>query len=386
MKRDVLVVYAAGLVQGLALVAFPAAGGILTNPEDFNLSSSAYGGLFLPQAVLSIGASLLSSKLASSLGSRWVFLLGLIANFVAMALLALSVFVMHGAMAYGVLLTATACLGLGFGLVVPSLNAFAVLFFPKKSDKAVLVLNALLGAGMAVSPLLIALFVGFGIWWGLPLFLALALVCVFLFAVPLVFPQEKRETRRGGSRIPWQFWLFALFALLYGAVETVNGNWGAIYMKRVLHADNTVALLALTFFWAMVTCGRVLFAVIERVFSERWTFRVLPLVAAGALIFIAQPSGGVREVVLFGLSGLGCSALLPLSISLANKARSSMSASAVSGGVICFYLLGYGIAAFGVGPLLEFGVVSLSSVFIFTAGIALCLSFLAFVVARLTKA
>ncbi|MBY0530210.1 MAG: MFS transporter [Rhabdochlamydiaceae bacterium] len=377
MKRQVSVVYLAGLVQGLSLVAFPAASGLLTSPTDFNLSSSAYGGLFLPQALLSIAGSLFSSTLVSWIGNRWVFIWGLLANFLAMALLAFSVFIMHGRGGYGLLLTATGSLGVGFGLVVPILNAFAVQFFPKKSGKAVLGLNALLGAGMALSPLLIALFVGVGIWWALPLCLALALAILILCVLRLVFPEEKRGKKPRIAQIPWQFWLFALFALLYGIVETVNGNWGALYMKRTVHGDNAVSLMALTVFWTMVTLGRVFFAATGRFFSERWTFCFLPLLAAGALFFIAESKSELTEVALFGLSGLGCSALLPLTVSLSNKACASMGSSSVAGGVICFYLLGYGLAAFGVGPLLDVGMISLQSIFIWTAGTALCLTIIA---------
>ena len=60
-------------------------------------------------------------------------------------------------------------------------------------------------------------------------------------------------------------------------------------------------------------------------------------------------------VLAFGLAGLGCSALLPLTISFGQEELASVSA-AVAGGVIAFYQLGYGIAAFGVGPLLDGGV------------------------------
>jgi hypothetical protein len=34
-------------------------------------------------------------------------------------------------MAYGILLSATTCMGIGFGFTVPVLNTFAAAFFPK---------------------------------------------------------------------------------------------------------------------------------------------------------------------------------------------------------------------------------------------------------------
>src|SRR5262249_61512321 len=81
-----------------------------------------------------------------------------------------------------------------------------------------------------------------------------------------------------------------------------------------------------------------------------------------------------------GLAGLGCSALLPLTISFGEEELTSLSA-AMAGGVIAFYQLGYGLAAFGVGPLQKTGL-SLSAIFGLTAIVAAALAVLSFVVAR----
>ena len=55
-------------------------------------------------------------------------------------------------------------------------------------------------------------------------------------------------------------------------------------------------------------------------------------------------------IAAFALAGLGCSALLPLTMSFAEEELTTITAS-VAGGLIAFYQIGYGIAAFGVGPL-----------------------------------
>ena len=55
--------------------------------------------------------------------------------------------------------------------------------------------------------------------------------------------------------------------------------------------------------------------------------------------------------------------------------------AAMAGGVIAFYQLGYGIAAFGVGPLHDSGI-SLSRIFGFTAIIAAMMALLSFFVTR----
>src|SRR5258708_21980347 len=67
---------------------------------------------------------------------------------------------------YGLLLVATACLGAGFGLTVPAINALTAAFHPDRVDASVLVLNALLGLGTVLAPVFVAIFVGLGFWWG----------------------------------------------------------------------------------------------------------------------------------------------------------------------------------------------------------------------------
>jgi hypothetical protein len=42
-RREANVVYAAGLVQGMVLVTFPAASTIFTDPGEYDLSSTQYG-------------------------------------------------------------------------------------------------------------------------------------------------------------------------------------------------------------------------------------------------------------------------------------------------------------------------------------------------------
>jgi hypothetical protein len=108
---------------------------------------------------------------------------------------------------------------------------------------------------------------------------------------------------------------------------------------------------------------------------------LLPFVLAGAFVLIAVLPQGTPAlgVLAFGLAGLGCSALLPLTISFGQEQLVVMSAS-VAGGVIAFYQLGYGIAAFGAGPLQDAGV-ALPSIFGATAVAAAVMGVLSFALA-----
>jgi fucose permease len=387
-RREIGGVYAAGMIQGVALVTFPATGSIFTSPSYYGLSSTAYGSMFLPQAVTAIAGSLLSGGLTRRVGIKRTYILGLCADLLAMVMLVLSKFVMtNTALAYGMLLVATASLGLGFGLTVPSLNRYAAAFFPRTIDRAVLMLNALLGLGTALAPVFVAVFVGLGFWWGLPLLVAALLVALLAFSLPLPLQVEatKQTTRPGQGKpaMPSRFWIFAAFALLYGICETMNGNWETLYMTKTLGATATVASIGLTAFWGMVTVGRVLFASIEHQLPPSRAYCVLPLVVAAAFVVTAiLPAGSASLGVLtFGLAGLGCSALLPLTISFGQEELTAIAAS-VAGGLIAFYQLGYGLAAFGVGPLEDWVGLSLRTIFGATALGALAMEGLAVVLMR----
>ncbi|MGO4392273.1 sugar MFS transporter [Variovorax sp. M-6] len=387
-RKEIAAVYGAGLIQGVALVAFPAASIVFTGANDYGLSSTEYGGMFVPQAITAIGSALLGAGLARRLGAKRIYLIGLAANLVSMALLVSSRFVMsEHAVAYVVLLIATGCLGVGFGFTVPTLNTFAAGFFPQKASKAVLALNALLGSGTALAPILVAVFVGLGIWWGLPVLVGALILGLLLFSARLPLRpgagDDGAGAMSGRTRLPFRFWVFAGFALLYGVCETMNGNWASLYMTKELGASTTQASLALTVFWGMVTAGRILFAVIENWLPERAVFQVLPLLVAAGFVVIAflRPTQPLFGIPAFALAGFGCSALLPLVISFGQAELKTLAAS-VAGGLIAFYQIGYGIAAFGVGPLESRLSLSLGTIYGATSGVALALAVFAVLIAR----
>src|SRR5271157_425145 len=215
-NAEIGVVYSAAVVQGLALVTFPAASTIFTSAQGFGFDSTRYGTMFLPQVVLAVLASALAPKLARQWSLRRVLLTGFAADILSMTLLALSRLLLGAPdLAFGVLLVATGALGLGFGATVMALNTYAETFFPDNADRAVLALNALLGLGTALAPVLVALVVGIGAWWLLPAAVACTLALVFAVAL--------REPLRGcagivGSgapapvgweKLPPRFWLYA---------------------------------------------------------------------------------------------------------------------------------------------------------------------------------
>jgi len=131
-RQEIAAVYAGAVIQGIVLVTFPAVSAIFTSTAHYGLSTTEYGGMFAPQAVIAIISSLLGAGITHRIGGKRVFLIGLAADLLSMTLLFISQFATGSyPLAYGLLLAATACLGIGFGFVVPSLNTFTASFFPQ---------------------------------------------------------------------------------------------------------------------------------------------------------------------------------------------------------------------------------------------------------------
>jgi len=394
-RQEIAAVYAAAVIQGIVLVTFPAVSAIFTSAAHYGLSTTEYGGMFVPQAVTAILSSLLGARLTRRIGGKRVFLIGLATDLLSMALLFISQFATDNhPLAYGILLAATACLGVGFGFAVPTLNTFTAAFFPEKIDTAVLTLNALLGLGTALAPIFAIIFVGLGFWWGLPILMSGLTLALLLFSLRLPLKEESLPpmlantgpARPSAAKMPARFWIYAAFALIYGICETLNANWAPVYMSTELGASVTLASMALTVFWVTVTGGRVLFAVVEKWCPPHWTYRALPILLA--LTFLATAwtpkAHPFVAILFFGVAGLGCSALLPLVISFGQSELTSMTAS-VAGGMIGFYQMGYGLAAFGVGPLQAWAKLTLVSIYGWASLFAFALTALAFVIIAGTK-
>ena len=390
-RTEIGLVYLAAVVQGLALVTFPAASSIFTSPDGFGFDSTRYGALFLPQVLLAILASAFAPRLARRWSLRRVLLAGLAGDVVSMTLLALSRLLLGMPdMAFGVLLLATGALGLGFGATVMALNTYAEAFFPKRADRAVLALNALLGLGTALAPVLVAIVVALGAWWLLPV--VVACIAVLLFGVAYAQPlrlhvgnaDADRPTSLNWIDLPRRFWLYAAAVFVYGIVETLNGNWAMLYLSSERGVSTQGASFALAAFWVMVTAGRVLIALISQLVPARWIYVALPALSLVVFQLASQVQSEAGGIIVFGLAGLACSGFLPLSISFAGGEFPRLSA-VMAGGLIAFYQLGYGVAAFGIGPLQGLFGLSFSTVFAAGSVVAAPIIVIAWLIIRPTR-
>lgn len=382
-------VYGGGLALGIALVSFPAAATILTAVDGYGLTSNQYGSIFLPLVAGAVLASLFAPALARRHGLRAILLAGFLSTALAMSVFALSSLLtqVHW-LAFALVLLATGLLGLGFGATLTAINAYAASFFPRRSETALTALHTLLGTGTALAPLIIAMLADGGRWWLLPLAAATAM---FLLAglgrtQPLVLASETGSGQTAGAwavirALPARFWIWICFALLYGVCETLFGNWGTVYLNQQRGLTPATANLALAVFWAAVTVGRLLVAVLSTRIPPAKIFRLLPVLIMLALAAVALASGPTLGVMAFALAGLACSACLPLSIGTASG-ESPRFVETVSGWMVAAYMTGFGIGAFAVGSLREAGDLPLSQVYLWAMAIAAVLIVLTLALTR----
>lgn len=377
--------YLIGLLQGIAIVLYPSAGNLLTNLDYHDLSASDYGAIFLPQIIGAILASLIGGGLGAKLGLKTVYLAGLLFNGLAMLIFAGTNLILDYIIwDLAVLFLSTFFLGLGFGSTLTMLNTYMVEIFPNRSATAVTALHTLLGTGTAIAPLMFTFFMKISLWWLSPLIIAVAFFCMIVLGL-IIFEHSTIGKQETGNffnyQLPGIFYLFGAIVFIYGTCETIFGNWATIYLKQEKFLNAMQAGAALSLFWAMVTVGRAAAAGLSFLISPIRIFLFLPLVICFSFIAIAYSSTPFWNIFFYGLAGLGCSACFPLSISLSTRYFFKW-ASQIGGIMMALYMAGYGMGAYGVGLLHEYGQVDLGEIYMGSSVLALAMFVLIYFLVR----
>ena len=346
------VVYGAALLQGLAMVSFPASSTVLTGA--LGLSSAQYGAIFLPQVALAIVGSVSGGTLANRLGLKALLLLALAANAVSQGLLAAAAWV-DPVWAFPAVMVGTASMGFAFGVGGAPLNSFPPLFFPDASDTAVVALHSLLGAGLAIGPVLVAPFIAREAWIGFPLLLLVLCVLVMAAGSLIRFPTDDSDEDAADAPRPVReglFWTFVVAAVLYAFAEGTFSNWAVIYLHEARGVPQATAGIALSVFWAALVAGRLLTSALVLRVSSQAVWLVLPVLMIAAFWLLPLADGATMGIGLFALAGLGCSAFFPLTITLISRTYPEHVAWA-SSMMIAALMLGVGAGSFVFGPLRE---------------------------------
>ena len=372
----ILSVYLSGYLTGIALVLYPAAGGLFTDANFHNLSSLQYGTIFIPQIVLAIIASLSAPRLINRIGIKNVLILGIISLLLSMSLFATSHWFYNGQTDYYFILSGTAFIGAAFGLGITALNPLAYSLFPGKETSAVTGMHIMLGLGTASSALLLSNFIKLNMWWGAPLMVVLFSLALLLiiFFTSLDSGNIKIEKSEQKSKVPAKIWLFAFGVFLYGACEATFGNFGTVFLQDNKGLNMAMAALGLSLFWGGITVGRLLFTFIALRFRTDSLLILAPFLVG--LIFLLMPAsdGHIGLLACMAAGGLGMSFIFPKSISYTTDKFPEHSAL-ISGVMVAAIQLGTGLSSNIIGWLgmtIDMGrLFQFSSIYAFSFGILL---------------
>jgi hypothetical protein len=84
---------------------------------------------------------------------------------------------------------------------------------------------------------LVAIVVGLGAWWLLPVVVACIMMLIFGVAVAEPLSASTATAAAGAPaqtglrNLPNRFWFYAAAVFLYGILETLNGNWVRLYLS-----------------------------------------------------------------------------------------------------------------------------------------------------------
>lgn len=318
----ILFYYTAAFFQGICLILIPAAGFILRTPEANHISQAQYGLLFLPMILMTIFVSGSFSSFLSRFGREKIFLAALISNFLYLLFCFLTRFTeQNPAASFVLLLASNLFLGSGFGLLVSVLNILTGEAAPRHRDSALVGLHALLGVGASAAPLIVQFFYERGEWtMGVLLTSGLG---IGLLPFALTLSREKPEGHERTAFVslctkifPLHAKLFLLVIFIYGIIESIVGNWSTAYLMEAKRFSPAAVSSALATFWFFIMAGRVLSALLSFKIKPEWIYRILPLMMAAGLWIMLRNSQESRINLIYILTGLGCSAYFPLSVSL----------------------------------------------------------------------
>lgn len=356
-----------GLVQGMGFTTIPSAGNFITSGSGFSFNPQQYGSIFLPMIIGAIFASFLGGSIAKKVGIKTVLSFGQLFNILSMFLFSLTAIYLHNdTVSFPLFLSLMLCLGIGFGAVLTSLNSFAFFFFPKRPKTALTMLHSCLGIGTALGPIAFEYFLKNGVWWCDGIWIG-TLYFLLLIAMLVSFPNPRHlgTKPKSKSKLPlssFALWGFVAIALLYGICETTFGNWGTIFLHQGKKISVASAALALSLFWASLTIGRLLTVFLSLKIPTRYIYYSLPPIMLASLFLLYPASQEDLLLTSFAVAGLGCSAMLPLTIGFAQERFASI-APLISGVMIGIYMLGFGLASQGIGLIYKIYHLPLSILF-----------------------
>ena len=346
---DRTVIYSGAFLQGAVAVVFVGYISIFTSRFHYDLTLLQYGTLFVPQIVAAVIATLFAASLGCRCRAETAYRAGLSCSLVAMALLIATERAERLPFSYPLLLAATTFVGAGLGLSFPFVRCYAVGLHPLHARRQILLVNALLAAGMAATPSYALLTRATGAWWSLPLVLGVLLITQMLLSRLLRAPPDGAPARRAGRHVPARFRVYPWLALVYGACAIVCISESQHLTGSTSHPHLAFLVLAEVGFWAAIVAAcRVVFALIDGMKSRQHVASIGVFMIAIILLVLSATVTryDMMHAGMYLLAAIGCAALIPIDTRPGDESI-AVFPLAVTVGLLALFPLGLGLARFG---------------------------------------
>ena len=357
-----IAIYSGPFVEGATVIVFAAYTAIFAAPYRYALTLPQYGFLFIPLVVSAIVATLFAACFARRCCPECAYRVGLSCSLVGIALLTATEWAQRLPVTYPLLLVSAACVGTGLGLSFSYVRCYAISLKPLRSRRQILLVNALLAAGLAASPIYVLATFRTSAWWSLPLLLGGLLVAQMLLSRSLRSPPDGAPPRRAERPVAARYHVYPWLALLYGlcAVACLTAPHyvtGTVPSARHLH----FLVLAEAALWAaLVQAGRLAFALIDSMKSRQHVANMSVFAVAIVLLVLSfsLTRYDLMHAGLYLLAAIGCAALLPIDTRPGNEYL-AVFPLAVMAGLMTLFPAGIGLSRFGYDIVARSGVTSL---------------------------
>jgi hypothetical protein len=357
-----ITIYSGPFVQGATAVIFAACTRRFFAPYHYDLTLPQYGFLLLPLIIAAIVVTLSGASLGRRCSAVRGYATGLSCSLVGMALLIATEWAQRLPVTYPLLLGSSAFVGAGLGLSFPYLRCYAISLKPLRARRQILLVNMLLAAGMAATPLYAMATFGTSAWWSPPVLLAVLLIAEMLLSRSLRAPLDGAPPRRTERPVPPRFHAYPGLALLYG-VCAVGCITAPRYLTGMVPTASHLPLLVIAeaAYWSTLVQGcRVVFAIIDGMRSRQQVANIGVFMVAVILLAVsfALSRYDLMHVGIYLLAGVGCAALLPIDTRPGNE-YVAVFPLAVTVGVYALFPAGLGLSRFGYDIVTRAGVSSL---------------------------
>jgi MFS transporter, FHS family, glucose/mannose:H+ symporter len=213
-------------------------------------------------------------------------------------------------------------IGLGGGLIEISTNTLIATLYSDNRASSLSLLHLFFGFGALSGPFIAGFMIQSGFDWR-TVFFSISLFS-FLVMILMIFPSYPKSESSSSLTFSTTLELvkkkymilICLAVVIYVGIEMAINSWSVVYMEQYLSLEKLTASSILSYFWIMMTLGRMLCAYLSRHFQPHNLLIFLVLLACVAYPIFIFTSNKIICGAALALVGLSFSGIFPILVAL----------------------------------------------------------------------